>query len=207
MSGLLKLSALLFLCAGCAKQPSLPADSKFNVTSLLNDTAWYGHAKALRLYSPGVDPQSAKRFDLLIVTDLDYPGFSSSPNPKTHNGCVTGDCTVSQVLTVFEILLKKGKTKIAELDKEKVSYTERTALTYRGNSGAFVKSYIYEQVDPGWIRVTKYDAKAGIVEGNFRFDLREDVTLRSRLENGMPQKAQFTKGMFRVKLTDVKLKE
>lgn len=207
MDSILRLLTLLFLCCACTKQPSLPIDSKFNVTSLLSDAAWYGTAKAMRLYKEGQKPEESRRFDLLVTTDIDYAGNAGGPNPKTHNGCLHGDCIPTQHLYIHDIPLKKRRAKIAKLDKGKVSYVERTALAFRGNSGGLVKCYIYEKRHPGWVRVTGFDRKSGTVEGTFSFALDEDKNVAGRVVNGMPETIRFTNGLFRVKMTDVKLHE
>ncbi len=67
---------LLTICIGCAKQPSLPADSRFNVTAALNDSAWYGTGRVLRLTEKGQAPGDTREFNLLVFTDIDYPGMS-----------------------------------------------------------------------------------------------------------------------------------
>jgi hypothetical protein len=78
---------LTLVCLGCAKQPSLPANSKFNVTSILNDSIWFANGKALRIKEPEKKIENVRKFNLIVFTDIDYPGMVvGGPNPNTNNG-------------------------------------------------------------------------------------------------------------------------
>ncbi|TLV03390.1 hypothetical protein [Dyadobacter luticola] len=200
-------SLILFLaCLGCAKQPSLPTDSKFNVTASLNDTSWYGTGKVLRLRNQRQDLKKVKKFNLVIFTDIDYNGFGSYPNPKTKNGCAEPECTKSQSLVIYNIPLKKRQNRIDKLDRSRQFKNEYASFSYIGNAGGLMKKYVYQHEKPGWIRVTRFDKAAGIVEGRFEIAFSEDTTLYNRFRNGAPPVARFSNGLFRIKITDVLLR-
>lgn len=192
---------LLIICAGCARQPALPADSRFNVTATLNDSAWYGTGRILRLKEQG---QSLSRnFNLLVSTDIDYPGMSNAPNPNTDNGCTDPECTKTQSLLIYNIPLKKGRYRIARLDKRSPYAHEVAGFTYVGNSGGMEKHFTYQGLRPGWIRVTKFDKASGWLEGHFSVSFSKDTKVNDRLPGKIPDNAHFRDGLFRIKLTDI----
>lgn len=199
---------LIFLLAvmGCARQPFLPKDSRFNVTSVLNDSVWYGTGKVLRIKEKEQQPQDVRQFNLVVLTDIDYPGMGGGPNPNTSNGCLDPECTRTQSFVIYNIPLKKGRSGIGKLNKRGKIRNEYAALSYIGNAGGLTKRYIYQAAKPGWVRITKYDKVSGIIEGRFEIVLNEDMGLYARLENGMPKTARFSNGLFRIKITDVMLK-
>ncbi|MEO6686318.1 MAG: hypothetical protein ABIN24_10140, partial [Dyadobacter sp.] len=88
MKTIYQFAILLLICSGCAKQPSLSINSRFNVTASLNDSTWYGTGKVLRLRNLGETSEKVKKFNLVVFTDIDYPGLSAGRNPNTENGCV-----------------------------------------------------------------------------------------------------------------------
>jgi len=152
------LSVVLFaVCIGCAKQPSLPSDSKFNVTAVLNDTAWFGTGKVLRLIEQGQKIEKAKKFTLVVFTDIDYPGMGNGPNPNTDNGCVDPECTRTQGLLIYNVPLKKGTYKINKLDKKSELPNERANFANIGNSGGMLNRYIYTGSTPGRILVANLE--------------------------------------------------
>nr|WP_250764902.1 hypothetical protein [Dyadobacter sp. MSC1_007] len=198
---------LFVVCIGCAKQRSLPSDSKFNVTSVLNDTVWFGTGKVLRLRETGEKIENVKKFNLIVYTDIDYPGMGSGPNPNTSNGCIDPECTKTQGLLIYNIPLKKGRFKIAKLDKNSQLKNEHASLSYLGNSGGVLNRYIYDGSIPGWIKITKFNKASGIIEGRFAISFSQDTQFDLLpLRNKMPKTSQFTNGLFRIKLTDVLLK-
>lgn len=198
---------LFVICIGCAKQPSLPSDSKFNVTSVLNDSVWFGTGKVLRLREEGEKVENVEKFNLIVHTDIDYPGMGSGPNPNTNNGCLDPECTKTQGLLIYNIPLKKGLFKIEKLDKRSQLQNEKASLIYFGNSGGMLNRYIYTGVTPGWIKITKINKVQGTVEGRFAIAFSEDTQFDLLpLRNKMPATAQFQKGLFRIKITDILLK-
>ncbi|QHV94581.1 hypothetical protein [Spirosoma endbachense] len=194
----------LLIGAGCARQPTLSANSPFNVTSKLNDSTWYGTGQLLRVKESIQRPDDGRQLNLLVYTDIDYPGMGSEPNPNTTTGCLNGDCTRTQILMIYNIPFKKGRTTLAKLNKR--SPNEQANLSYVGNSGGLAKRYIDKGAEPNWIRVTKINQATGVVEGRFALSFKEDMTVYNRLENGMPATAQFTGGLFRIKVKDVIMK-
>ncbi|MVM29790.1 hypothetical protein GO755_07080 [Spirosoma sp. HMF4905] len=192
--------------AGCARQPRLSTNSSFNVTSKLNDSTWYGTGELLRIKESTQQPDNVRKLNLLVYTDIDYPGMGNGPNPNTTTGCADGDCTRTQILMIYNIPFKKGRTTLAKLNKRTTIKNEQANLSYVGNSGGLVKRYINQGAKPSWIRVTKIDQATGVVEGRFAISFKEDMTVYNRLENGMPETAQFTGGLFRIKIKDVILK-
>lgn len=193
------------ICCSCARQPRLPENSHYNVTALRNDSTWFGTAKALRLFQTG-SPELVKKFNIRIATDIPFPGRDMPQIPNyTANGC-TADCRPSQSLLFYNIPLKKGKYKIAKLDKKRTIDNERASYWLIGYSGGTYKRYWFQDHNHGWLRVTSFDKKSNIVEGRFAISLDEDLTLKSRLVNDIPPIARFSEGLFRIKLTDVKLK-
>ncbi|CAG5074674.1 hypothetical protein DYBT9623_05361 [Dyadobacter sp. CECT 9623] len=202
------LSIILFvICLGCTKQPSLPANSKFNVISVLNDSVWFGTGKALRIKEPGGEIESGQKFNLIVFTDIDYPGMGGGPKPNTNNGCIDPECTRTQSLVIYNVPLKKGHFKVAKLNKRSQQKNEYASMSYIGNTGGLVNRYVYKGLKPGWIKVTKFDKDLGIVEGrldiSFSQDTESDLLV---LRNRMPATARFTDALFRIKITDVLLK-
>ena len=196
---------IFMFCCCCVRQPRLPENSPYNVTAQHNDSTWFCTAKALRLYHTG-SPEVVRQFNLRIATDIPFPGHDLPKIPDyTANGC-TEDCRPSQSLTFYNIPLKRGRFKIGKLDKRRTIDNEREGYWLIGYSGGAYKWYKYEGRKPGWIRITSYDKKSNVVEGRFAISLDEDLSLHSRLVNEIPPIAKFSEGLFRVKLTDVKLK-
>jgi hypothetical protein len=197
---------LFIVCLGCAKQPSLPANSRFNVTSVLNDTAWFGNGKALRLMEPDEKIEKVRIFNLIVFTDISYPGmFVGGPNPNTNNGCLDPQCTRTQSLVIYNVPLKKGRFGIAKLNKRGQIRNEYACLSYIGNAGGLVNRYVYKGLKPGWIKITRFDKNLGIVEGRLMISFSQDADLEpfSLRNNKMPAMARFTNGLFRIKITDV----
>ena len=198
---------ILIVAAGCAKQPSLPSNSKYNVTASLNDSVWYGTGKVLRIKEPRQEIGQVKKFNLIVFTDIDYPGVGSGPNPKTNNGCSEPECTRTQSLVIYNVPLKKGRFKISKLDKRAKFDNEYACLSYIGNAGGLLNLYVYKGLKPGWIRVTKIDRKSGIVEGRFAISFSQDTKVNPLgLRDKMPATARFREGLFRIKITDVLIK-
>ncbi|RAI73077.1 hypothetical protein HMF3257_37380 [Spirosoma telluris] len=176
------------------------------MTSRLNDSTWYGTGELLRIKEPTQQLKQVRQLNLLVYTDIDYPGMGSEPNPNTTTGCVNGECTRTQILMIYTIPFKKGRTTLAKLNKRSPIKHEQANLSYVGNSGGLAKRYIAQGAKPNWIRVTKIDQATGVVEGRFSLSLKEDMTVYNRLANGMPETAQFRGGLFRIKVKDVILK-
>ncbi|KAA0992614.1 hypothetical protein [Dyadobacter aurulentus] len=193
----------LLISSGCARQPSLPANSPFNVTAVLNDSIWYGTGKVLRLRTSTEKPEQIRKFNLLVFTDIDYPGMGGGPNPNTNNGCRDPECTRTQALVIYKIPLKKGRSKIATLDKQSQVKHEIASFSYIGNSGYLNNGYTYQGAKPGWVRVTRFDKATGTVEGRFEVTFGKDTAYKHRLQDVMPATARFSGGLFRIKLTDV----
>lgn len=197
----------LVVCTGCARQPSLPKNSIFNVTSVLNDSVWYGTGKVLRLKERDQKIEDVRAFNLLVYTDIDYPAMGDGPNPNTSNGCLDPECTKTQSLVIYNIPLKKGRTAISKLDKRRKLKNEYACLSYIGNAGGLLNLYVYRGLKPGWIRITKFDKASGIVEGRFAISFSQDTEHSLLpLRNSMSTTARFTNGLFRIKITDVILK-
>lgn len=198
---------LLLACVACVRQPSLPANSTHNVIARLNDTAWYGTGKVLRIKEPNQQQiDDVRQFNLVIFTDIDYAGMGDGPNPNTNNGCLDSECTKTQSLVIYNIPLKKGRTTIAKLNKRRKLKHEYASLSYISNAGGLYKRYICKGLKPGWIRVTKYDKASGMIEGRFSITFNEDMGVYARLQNGMPETAHFADGLFRIKIKDVLLR-
>jgi hypothetical protein len=203
------LCVILFVvCLGCGKQPSLPANSKFNVTSVLNDSVWFGTGKALRIKEPGEKIESVVKFNLIVFTDIDYPSMGAGgPNPNTNNGCIDLECTRTQSLVIYNVPLKKGRFNIAKLNKRSQRKNEKASLSYIGNAGGLYNHYVYKGLKPGWIKVTKFDRDLGVIEGRLNISFSQDTESELLpLRNKMPSTARFTDGLFRIKITDVSLK-
>lgn len=199
------LYALIFMIfASCTRQPSLPKNSTYNVTSILNDSVWFGTGKVLRLKKADMKIEDARQFNLIVNTDIDYAGLVDGPNPNTSNGCLDPECTATQGLVIYNIPLKKGRFKISKLDKRSQQKNECARLGYIGNSGGMMNLYVYNGSKPGWIKVTKFDKASGIVEGCFAITFSQDHhSSLLPLRNKMPETARFTDGLFRIKITDV----
>ncbi|GAB3958457.1 hypothetical protein GCM10028805_52820 [Spirosoma harenae] len=176
------------------------------MTSKLNDSTWYGTGELLRIKESTQQPDNGRTLNLLVYTDIDYPGMGSEPNSNTTTGCVNGDCNRTQILMIYNIPFNKGRTTLTKLNKRSFLKNEQANLSYLGNSGGLAKRYINQGAKPDWIRVTKIDQATGVVEGRFALSFKEDMTVYNRLENGMPETVQFTGGLFRIKIKDVILK-
>lgn len=209
MKALCQYAVIVLALTGCASQSTLPHNSVFNVTSVLNDTAWYGTGKVLRLREAEQKLDEVRAFNLVVFTDIDYPGMGdpNAPNPNTENGCVDPECTRTQGLVIYNIPLKKGRFKISTLDKRKTLKNEYASLSYIGNSGGLHNLYTYQGLKPGWIKVTNFDKNTGIVEGRFAISFSQypgdDLLLT---KTNMAPTAMFKNGLFRIKLTDVLLR-
>jgi hypothetical protein len=198
---------ILAILTSCTKQPSLPMNSAYNVTSVLNDTAWFGTGKAQRIKEIEQKIEDVREFNLIVSTDIDYPGMGGGPNPNTNNGCIDSECTKTQGLVIYNIPLKKGRFNIAKLNKRRPRKNEYARLSYIGNAGGVLNQYVYTGLKPGWIRITKFNKASGIVEGRFAISFSQDMNLDLlTLRNSMPVTKRFTDGLFRIKLTDVILK-
>lgn len=196
----------LLIGAGCARQPRLSPNSPFNVTSKLNDSTWYGTGELLRIKESTQQADNDRKLNLLVYTDIDYPGMGSEPNPNTTTGCVNGECTRTQILMIYNIPFKKGRTTLTKQRRRNPVKNEQANLSYVGNSGGLTKRYINLGAKPNWIRVTRIDRATGVVEGRFALCFKEDMTVYNRLENGMSETAQFTDGLFCIKIEDIILK-
>ncbi|MBE9462644.1 hypothetical protein ACFP1I_09600 [Dyadobacter subterraneus] len=201
------VGAILF---SCAKQPRLPLDSKYNVTSLKNDSTWFATGKALRIIPKGKKAATIKTFNIQIMTDIEYPGHFGSGISKSPyvTGCLDGlDCIPTQRLHIYNIPLKKRKFKISKLDKGRKINSEKTAFWLLANGSGVNKQYEYEGRKPGWIRVTNYDKKLQTIEGTFSISLdNKKMSYNTTLPN-VPEVTNFREGLFRVKLIDILLKE
>jgi hypothetical protein len=203
---LLRLLILLIACAGCIRQPSLPASSVFNVTARLNDSLWYGTGKILRVREEDQRAEEVKKVNLLVFTDIDYPGMGEGQNPNTSNGCLDPECTRTQHLFIFNIPLKKGRYDISKLDKNGTLPHEKANLGYMSNSGGVLNRYVDGGLKPAWIRITRFDKKTGVLEGRFELVLEHDKNAALTLQGRMPETAHFRNGLFRIKVTDVLVK-
>jgi hypothetical protein len=204
MKAIYKALILLLACSGCAKHISLPANSTYNVMGTLNDSTWYGTGKVLRLRKSGETSKNVKRFNLVVFTDIDYPGMGDGPNPNTDNGCLDPECTRTQSLVIYNIPLKKQKHSIAKLDKDRKLENEYTTLSYIGNAGGLQKLYTHQGGKPGWIRINRIDKSSGTVEGSFQILFQEDN--RYGYNKRLPKTTHLSDGLFRIKITDVLLR-
>lgn len=177
------------------------------MTGVLNDSVWFGTGKVLRLRATEQRIEDVRKFNLIVFTDIDYPGAGKGPNPKTSNGCLDPECTRTQSLAVYNIPIKRGRYKISKLNRSSQQKNEYANMSYIGNAGGVFNRYIYERSGPGWIKITKFDKALGIVEGRFAISFTQDNESDILpLRNKMPATAQFTDGLFRIKVTDVLLR-
>jgi hypothetical protein len=168
---------------------------------------WFGTGKILRLREEGEKNDNVKKFNLVVYTDIDYPGMGSGPNPNTNSGCIDPECTKTQGLLIYNIPLKKGRFKIAKLDKNSSQKNEQASLSYLANAGGVLNRYVYKGLSPGWVKITKFNRALGIVEGRFAISFNQDTQSNLLpLRNKMPTTAQFADGLFRIKITDVLLR-
>ena len=203
-----RILVLLLLCSACARQPTLPASSRYNVLSVLNDSVWFATGKAIRLVRAGQEPEAVKQFNLQIMTDIDYSDNEFVTRSAAITGC-TGDCLPTQRLHIYNIPLRRSKFKIHRLDKRRTVDMERTNywLLLTGIGSGVRKNYKYEGCRPNWLRITRYDHRSNTIEGTFSLSLDEDTTIYNRLINSIPPVALFRRGVFRAKLDNVRLKD
>lgn len=199
---------LLLACTACVRQITLPVSSQHNVIGLLNDSTWFATGKAVRLVKPSEQPNSVRQFNLQIKTDINYPGNGSTTRSKTITGGI-GDFVPTQILYIYNIPLKKGKYKIATLDKRRTVDVERLNYWLVINGSGVYKNYQFEGSTPNWIRITSYNQISGILEGQFALllDVNKQIGVGARGIDKTAPIARFKHGLFRVKLDDVKLKE
>ncbi len=204
------LAILTFFLASCIKHPRLPADSKYNVVAVKNDSTWFASGKALRLVPPGRKPESVKSFNVQIITDIEYPGHGAKGIGKSPyvTGCIEGlDCVPTQRLHFYNVPLRKGKYKISKLDKRRKIELERANFWLLAVGSGTVKQFDYQGSKPGWIRVTGFDPKTNLIDGMFSISLDDKKMSYNTSLPGVPEITRFEKGLFRIKLTDIKLKE
>lgn len=192
---------LVAICS-CVRPPHL--SQGHDVNAFVNDTLWFGTGKGVRLVPSEDIPASVRQFNLQFITDLDFPGNGSATRSPKITGCVE-ECVPTQRLHIYNIPLRKGKYRLAKLDKRRTVELEKTNLWFLINGGGQTKNYQYQGRKPAWVRVTHYDEPSNTVEGRFSFTLDENLEVRNVSKDISPI-SKFREGQFRVKLVDVRLK-
>ncbi len=140
-------------------------DYNRSASALLNDSTWYGAARAFkedtnRLACP------FRRFTLGIITDILWQSLrlqNDSTPPVT--GCLD-TCTATQLLELQHIPLAVGYYRLIVLDtcgrysSDKSEYDQL-------DGDVIVNAFHLVRNDNSWIEITKYDAKTNVIEGAF----------------------------------------
>jgi hypothetical protein len=197
------LIPLFLICAGYARQ-SAYTGKPFPTTAVLNNANWYGTPQAVKSRVQPGDPGTTDKFMLLVRTDLPYKtsarlrvGFESP------TGCES-ECLPIQMLLVENIPLKKGKYRLARLDKCGTLSPDKahhSLLLPRTGSGV-VQAYRQKGKAKNWLRVTRYDPVTNGVEGRFALTLEAIPTEKSSQDSTQNQMV-FRDGRFRAVLTNV----
>ncbi|MFB9292962.1 hypothetical protein [Persicitalea jodogahamensis] len=178
----LLLLVFLLTCMACSKRPILPF-AEYNVSSMLNDSIWFATGEAVEQTDTLAKPCISHRFDLFIKTDIPYPGFLGKGFIQDSiTGC-TGECRPSQMLTIFNIPIKKGKFQITRLSRCGLPFTNYLYF-WSGYSGGLVRAFFLEDRKAGWVRVKRYDSKTGLVEGRFKGTFADSTGRLARFERG-----------------------
>jgi len=155
-----------------------------NATALLNDSTWFGKARALHHNFKYDRPCTDKHFSLGIMTDI--------PHSKEHynraapvTGCM-GQCLASQVFSISGVPLKVGKYDLSRLQRCHGASLPAIYILLVGGDVS-VGDFYGQQ---GWIEVTKYEPGSKQVEGKF------EATLKS----SQGAIVCFTKGRFKSEL-------
>jgi hypothetical protein len=187
----------------CSRPPQL--SEGHDVNAFVNDSLWFGTGKGIRLVPVGAVPASVRQFNLQFITDIDFPGNGSASRSPKITGCVE-ECVPTQRLHIYNIPLRKGKYRLSKLDKRRTVEIEKTTFWLLINGGGQTKNCQYQGRKPAWVRVTRYDKKANMVEGRFSFTLDVNPNVRNDSQDTSAL-AQFREGQFRVKLMEVGLKQ
>ena len=185
---------LLLSCTACAK-PVNPSN-RYPATALLNDSTWFGNAQAVKLRPVKDDPCATQdRFFLLIRTDLPYERIPDKERFTPTTGCL-GECRASQQPSFYNIPLKRGKYKIADLNKC-VTFTNGTdPYTLTGYAGGVYVSYAPTGKATNRIKITRYSRESNLIEGRFKLTLTKNSKTETSLVNAGPDRAHFRKGKF-----------
>ncbi len=149
---------------------------------MLNDSIWFATGQAIGQAEPLPAPCNSQRFDLYIKTDIPYPGFPGKGFVQDSiTGCIV-DCRASQWLTFFNIPTKKGKYRIAKLDKCGMPFDYHYAwISY---AGGLVMPFYPGDKKSGWVRVTDYNPETRLVEGRFKGTFADSTGRVARFELG-----------------------
>lgn len=156
------------------------------VTALLNDSVWYGRAHLTKeqIKVGGRSNWFAANF----VTDLPHSKHIAQSQNLRHTGCLT-PCVPSQILSFDRVPLAVGTFKLSASNTDR---NRNIQVRYDLLSGgdAITDTYLLQIGSDSWIRITKYDLKAGVVEGAFKL----------RMVNTNGRKAYFKDGNFRANI-------
>lgn len=165
---------VLIVCVGCTRQP-LYTGKPFPATAVVNQQNWYGAPQAVKIPQDSTGPCTINKFALFIQTDLPYKASALLASRfETPTGCVP-ECTKTQMLSIDNIPLKKGKYRVKKLDKcgsLMPDYAHHTLVLPRVGS-ALVAYYRRMKNRPNWIRITHYDKQTNTIEGQFALSLEK----------------------------------
>ena len=194
-----RLLFILVACSGCVKQP-LYSGKPFPATALVNNGNWYGAPQAVTIPQDSTAYCTVNKFLLFIRTDLPYQaGSLLSKQFRPVTGCLD-ECIPSQLLSIENIPLKKGKYKIRKLDKcgtIMFANAHHTLVLPLVGSGV-VNSYRCIKHKPNWIRITNYDKQSNSVEG--RFALRLEKVPGKRTSDSTVDVVTIRDGRFKARL-------
>lgn len=187
------LCFLLFSAFGfttISDQPPVRSDDPYGVTAMLNDSAWFGTARATQATSVAGQNCPADRFNLGILTDLPHR-YSGTEPVGGINGC-RRLCVPTQHLSLANLPLTPGRYDLTAL--EACATPTASGCSYQLLTGGdrIVDRYEWQPSDPGWVEITRYDAATNTVEGRF------DVTVSSRMAT--VKTCRFQKGVFTTRL-------
>lgn len=182
---------LTFGCLACSESSTTPSPSEpviegpYKVTSLLNDSTWFGSAYASKTLDViGQSTCTSNRFDIGFSTDLPY---YNHPSTRPVTGCL-GDCIRTQMLEFHNVPLAIGKYEVTTLNSCAGQYG---AINYYQLVGGdvIINKYNSQNSKIGWIEITAYNANQKAVEGSFEVEL----------VNQAAEVVHFKKGTFKAR--------
>jgi hypothetical protein len=154
-----------------------------SVIALLNDSAWHGKARILRLE----ESKKLSRVDANFLTYSPYTTYSS-------HGEIIDTMTQlvpNQWLNINNMPLTVGMYKLSALNNGQ-SLKIRVRYDLFEGGDAISNSYFLKRDDDNWIRITKYDSKTGVLTGAFEL----------KLIGRSGEIAHFKNGIFKAKILE-----
>lgn len=188
-----KLSLLLALtcCIACSRPPAT-FNNPYGATAMLNDSSWYGRARAVEAEAFNKNPCATGRFTVLISTDLGYPGDVLRLSPEMV-AMQKGEFVPRQRLTFYNVPSKTGTYRIGEINEcgGFISWQGNFVLLLNGSG--LMGAYFIQPSKANQVRVIKIDSLARTITGRFNLTLADSTGRMARFRQGwfvakMPKK-------------------